>query len=85
MEEVISEYLEGAEFGGKQVDKNMDTIDWLDQGKDHKPSRSDVTIFTKGVLACNVETHDAVRVGTDFRLDSNKLTGFALALEGKVV
>jgi hypothetical protein len=45
MEEVISEYLEGAEFGGKQVDKNMDTIDWLDQGKDHKPSRSDVTIF----------------------------------------
>jgi len=63
----------------------MDAIDWLEQGKDHKSSKSHVTSFTEGVLACKVETHDAVGLGTDFRLESNKLTGFALALDGKVI
>ncbi|MFO7461987.1 MAG: DUF6569 family protein [Desulfatiglandales bacterium] len=63
----------------------MDAIDWLEEGKDHKASKSDVTKFTKGILTCKVETHDAVGLGTDFRFESNKLTGFALALDGKVV
>jgi hypothetical protein len=63
----------------------MDAIDWHEQGKDVKSSRSDVTQFTKGVLACKVESHDAVGLGIDFRMESQKQTGFALAFEGKVV
>ena len=63
----------------------MDAIDWLEQEKEQKSSKSDITNFTKGVLACKVEAHDAVGLGADFRLESNKLTGFALALDGKVI
>jgi hypothetical protein len=63
----------------------MDAIDWLEQADEPKSSKSDVTKFTKGILACKVETHDAVGVGTDFRFESNKLTGFSLALDGKVI
>jgi hypothetical protein len=33
----------------------MDAIDWLEQEKEQKSSKSDVTNFTKGVLACKVE------------------------------
>jgi len=63
----------------------MDAIDWLEQGDVPKSSRTDVTNFTKGVLNCKMETHDAVGLGTDYRLESERLTGFALGLDGKVV
>jgi len=63
----------------------MDAIDWHEIKKEPKSSKSDVANFTKGVLTCKMETHDAVGLGTDFRIESDKLTGFALALDGKVV
>jgi hypothetical protein len=63
----------------------MDAIDWLEKGEDPKSSKTDVANFTKGVLACKMETHDAVGLGIDYRLESDKLTGFALALDRKVV
>jgi hypothetical protein len=63
----------------------MDAIDWFEEGKDYKPSRSDVTSFTKGILSGKIETHDAVGLGIDCRLESDKLTGFSLTLDGKVV
>jgi hypothetical protein len=63
----------------------MDAIDWFEEGKDHKASKTKVTNFTKGVLECKAETHDAVGLGTDFRFESDKLTGFSLTLDGKVV
>jgi hypothetical protein len=63
----------------------MDAFDWFTQGDDPKSSKTDVANFTKGVLACQVENHDAVGLGIDCRLESDKLTGFALSLDGKVV
>ena len=63
----------------------MDAVDWFEEGKDHKASKSDVTNLTKSILTCDVETHPAVGLGVDCRFESPKITGFALALDGKVI
>ena len=63
----------------------LDAVDWLEEGKDYKASRSEVTKFIQGTLTCPLETRAAVGLGTDCRLDSGKLTGFALSLDDKVV
>jgi hypothetical protein len=63
----------------------LDAVDWLEEGKDYKASRSEVTRFIQGTLTCPLETHAAVGLGTDCRLESGKLTGFALSLDDKVV
>lgn len=63
----------------------MDALDWLEEGKDLKASKSDVTNFTKSILSCEVGTHAAVGLGMDCRFESLKMIGFALALDGKMV
>ena len=63
----------------------LDAIDWIDGNKGDELSRDDVTDFKKGIFSCKMETHDSVGLGTDCRLESDKLTGFALALDGKVL
>jgi ARG and Rhodanese-Phosphatase-superfamily-associated Protein domain len=63
----------------------LDAIDWIEEGKDHKASKSEVTKFIQGTLACSLETHSAVGLGMDCRLESGKLTGFAFSLDDKVV
>ena len=63
----------------------LDAIDWLEQGKEHKPSKSEVTEFIQGTLTCQLETHAAVGLGTDCRMESSRLIGFALALEAQVL
>jgi hypothetical protein len=63
----------------------LDAVDWLEEGKEHKAFRSEVTKFFQETLRCSLETHAAVGLGTDCRLESGKLTGFALSLDGKVV
>jgi len=63
----------------------LDAVDWLEEGKEHKASRSEVTKFIQGTLACSLETHAGVGLGTDCRLESGKLNGFALSFDDKVV
>jgi hypothetical protein len=63
----------------------LDAIDWIEGNKADESARDDVTDFKKGILSCKVETHDSVGLGMDCRLESDKLTGFALALDCKVV
>jgi len=63
----------------------LDAIDRFEPKKEHKVRRGDVTAFLKGAGAAKVESRPSVALGTDCRIASDKLTGFALALDGKVL
>jgi hypothetical protein len=63
----------------------LDAIDWIEGNKADEMSGDQVTDFTQRIYSCELETHDSVGLGTDCRLESDKLTGFALALDSKVL
>jgi len=63
----------------------MDAIDWLEEGKEDKSSKSEVTKFTAGMLKCQVEVHPSVGLGKDCRMESSHLTGFALSLDDQIL
>ena len=63
----------------------LDAIDWHDPDKEYKALKSEVTKFRKAALAADAESHPAVGLGTDFRMESKKVTGFALALGEQVI
>jgi len=63
----------------------LDAIDWYAPDKECKALKSEVTKFRKAALAAGAEGHPSVGMGTDFRLESGKVTGFALTLDDKVL
>jgi hypothetical protein len=63
----------------------LDAIDWHQPDKEQKALKSEVTKFRKAVLASHVENGPSVGLGVDFRLESKKVTGFALALADQVL
>ena len=56
----------------------LDAIDWYEPDKEHKALKSEVTKFQKAALAAGTEGRASVGLGTDFRMESKKVTGFAL-------
>ena len=63
----------------------LDAIDWHDPDKEHKALKSEVTKFQKATLAADAEGRPSVGLGTDFRLESRKVTGFALTLDDQLL
>jgi len=63
----------------------LDAIDWYDPDKEHKALKSEVTKFREAALSADAEDRRSVGLGTDFRLESEKITGFALALDDQVL
>jgi hypothetical protein len=63
----------------------LDAVDWFDPELEFKSMRSDVTKFLKASESAHVDAHPAVGLGTDCRLESKKVTGFALALEDEIL
>ena len=63
----------------------LDAIDWYDPNQESKALKSEVTKFQKAALATDVESHPAVGLGTDFRLESRKIIGFSLALDAQLI
>jgi len=63
----------------------LDAIDWYDAEKEHKVSKSDVTRFLQDSRAAHSDRHASVGVGTQYRLESKRVTGFSLALEEEVL
>jgi len=63
----------------------LDAIDWLEPDKEHKALKSPVTSFMKASQTAHVETNPSVGQGTDCRLESKKITGFALALDEQIL
>lgn len=63
----------------------LDAIDWFDPEKEHKVLKGDATKFLKASAKTESESRASVGLGTDYRMTSNKLTGFALALDEQVL
>ena len=63
----------------------LDAIDWYDPEKEQKALKSRVTEFLRAGLTAQTETRPSVGTGTDYRLSSEKVTGFALCLDGKIL
>ncbi len=63
----------------------LDAIDFLEPDKEIKVSKTGVSDLIGSAQSAGLETRPSVGLGTDLRLDSRKVTGFALALDGQVV
>ena len=63
----------------------LDAIDWLNPEKERKVEKAQVAAFLEGCKGARVESRPSVGLGTDCRLESDGLTGFALVLDGQVL
>ena len=63
----------------------IDAIDWYDPEKEHKVLKSKVTKFMNASKGASIESHPSVGLGTDLRLESEKVIGFALSLEDQIL
>ncbi len=63
----------------------LDAIDWFDDKTQNQAQKGDVTKFLNGVIHAAVENRPSVGLGTDLRLESEGLTGFALALDDQIL
>jgi hypothetical protein len=68
-----------------QVALPLDAIDWYDPDKEDKALKSEVTKFRKAAFSADAEARPSVGLGTDFRLESKRITGFALALDDQLL
>ena len=63
----------------------LDAIDTPESAKDSKVERDKAAKFVGFPTTCNLKPHPSVGLGIDCRLESNTITGFALAHDGKVL
>jgi len=63
----------------------LDAIDWYEEGKEYEALKSEVTKFRKAADAAGSEGQPGVGLGTDFRIESRRVTGFGLVLNEKVL
>jgi hypothetical protein len=63
----------------------LDAVDWFDPEKEHKALKSEVTNFMKTSKAAEIDEHPSVEIGTDLRLESKNITGFALSLDNQIL
>ena len=63
----------------------LDAIDWSETQSTGKALRSTVTKFLETKGAATVENHPSVGLGSDCRLESRNLNGFALAHEDQLL
>jgi hypothetical protein len=63
----------------------LDAIDWSETEIASKTLRSKVTRFLRTAGVATVESRPSVGLGTDFRLESRNLNGFALVHEDRIL
>ena len=63
----------------------LDAIDTSESKKSPKIEKDQATKFLQSPATCKVEPHPSVGLGTDGRLESKKVTGFALAHDNKIL
>jgi hypothetical protein len=63
----------------------LDAIDWIEPDKTYEFHKSEVTRFMLNSIGTETESRPSVGLGTDFRMESKKITGFALALDEKIL
>jgi len=62
----------------------LDAIDSFEEGKEYKALKSKLTSFIKNSSKAPVHAHKSVGEGMDFRLETKKITGFALCHEDQI-
>ena len=63
----------------------LDAVDGFNPEKEHKALKGPVTDFMKATRAAQIENHPSVGLGTDLRIESKKVTGFALSLDDQLL
>ena len=63
----------------------LDAIDWFDSEKEHKALKSEVTRFMKSSQTVHVESRESIGLGRDLRIESKRITGFALSLDDQIL
>jgi hypothetical protein len=63
----------------------LDAIDWSETDVASKTLRSKVTRFLRAAGVATLESRPSVGLGTDFRLESRNLNGFALVHEDRIL
>jgi hypothetical protein len=63
----------------------LDAIDTPESEKDSKAEKDRATKFVREPTTCNLKPHPSVGLGTDCRLESEAITGFALAHDDKIL
>ncbi|RLB33489.1 MAG: hypothetical protein DRH12_18335 [Deltaproteobacteria bacterium] len=63
----------------------IDAIDWCDLKKETKALKSKVTNFINASKGATIESHPSVGPGTDLRLESEKVIGFAVSLDDQIL
>jgi len=63
----------------------LDAIDWSEPSSGEKPSGAEVRTFLEVARTSPVENHSSVGLGTDCRMESERLAGFSLVHEEQVL
>jgi hypothetical protein len=63
----------------------LDAIDQFNPQRESKVHKSQVTDLIKSAQSARIESRPSVGLGTDLRLETRKLTGFALDLNGHLL
>ena len=63
----------------------LDAVDWSEPGIEERPSGAEVRTFLEVAHTSPVESHSSVGLGTDCRMESERLAGFALVHEEQVL
>jgi len=63
----------------------LDAVDWSEPGSEERHSGAEVRTFLEAARTSSVETHSSVGLGTDCRMGSERLAGFALVHEEQVL
>jgi hypothetical protein len=63
----------------------LDAVDWSEPGKEERLSGAEVRTFLQAARTTSLESHSSVGLGTDCRMGSERLAGFALVHEEQVL
>jgi len=63
----------------------LDALDWFDPEIQKKALKKDAAAFVDKVLTAKQEPHKPVALGTDLRIESETVTGFALSYEAEIL
>ncbi len=74
-----------SEYEGGLETLTLDAIDRFEPKKEYEVRRGDVTPFLKGAATAGIEGRPSLALGTGCRISSDRLTGFARALDGQVL
>jgi len=83
---IINQLVENQKVFNKLVESYaLDAIDYHQEGSPQKPLKSDVTKVLHTAGAATLESRPSVGLGTDCRLESKKINGFARVHDNQIL